>query len=61
VKTWTISAHEARTFVLPAPGPRFRLEVRVEPLFRPHDYDPANGDRRQLGAVLRYTFVPAKR
>jgi len=61
VKTWMISAHEARTFVLLAPGPRFRLEVRVEPLFRPHDYDPANGDRRQLGAVLRYTFVPAKR
>ena len=61
VKTWTISAHEEKSFVLRAPGPRFRVEVKVTPHFRPHDYDPANGDRRELGAVLTYTFSTKKR
>jgi len=61
VKTWTISAHEQKSFVLHAPGPRFRVEVLVSPTFHPHDYDPANGDRRPLGAVLTYTFHTPKR
>jgi hypothetical protein len=61
VRTWTISAHQEKSLVLPAPGPRFRVEVRVTPHFRPHDYDPANGDRRELGAVLTYRFIPPKR
>jgi len=61
VTTWRIRAHLHKTFVLHAPGPRFRVEVLVSPTFRPHDYDPASGDRRELGAVIRYTFSTKKR
>ena len=56
VRHWTISAHKQKTFTFQAPGPRFRVEVHVKPHFRPNDYDPANGDRRDLGAVVKYTF-----
>ena len=61
VRTWTIRAHDEKSFSLRAPGPRFRVEVRVSPHFRPHDYDPASGDRRELGAVITYTFSAKKR
>jgi len=61
VRTWTITAKKEKTFLLHAPGPRFRLEVHVTPHFRPHDYDPASGDRRLLGAVITYTFSAKKR
>jgi hypothetical protein len=61
VKTWTIRAHEEKSFVLQAPGPRFRLEVHVSPRFHPHDYDPANGDRREVGVVIKYSFVSSRR
>jgi Dolichyl-phosphate-mannose-protein mannosyltransferase len=61
VKTWTIAAKLEKTFVFHAPGPRFRLEVHVSPHFRPHDYDPATGDRRELGAVITYTFSSKRR
>ena len=60
-KRWTISAHKQKTFTFNAPGPRFRVEVHVKPQFRPHDYDPANGDRRVLGAVVKYTYVGSQR
>jgi hypothetical protein len=60
-RQWTISAHKQKTFTFVAPGPRFRVEVHVKPKFRPHDYDPANGDRRVLGAVVKYTFVSSQR
>jgi hypothetical protein len=60
-KHWTISAHKQKTFTFRAPGPRFRVEVFVKQTFRPHDYDPANGDRRVLGAVVKYTYVSSQR
>jgi hypothetical protein len=60
-RTWRISAKESRTFVLPAPGPRFRAEVHVSPHFRPQQLDPTKHDNRELGAVVRYTFVEPKR
>ena len=61
VRTWTIRAHEQKTFVLRSPGPRFRVEVHVSPHFRPQDYDTTNGDRRELGAVITYAFRADKR
>jgi hypothetical protein len=61
VKKWTIRAHEEKTFVLHSPGPRFRVEVHVSPRFRPNDYDSANGDRRELGAVVTYRFSANRR
>jgi hypothetical protein len=59
-RTWTIHAKLTKTFVLRAPGPRFRVVVYVSPHFHPHDYDPANGDRREVGAVVRYVFSSKK-
>jgi hypothetical protein len=56
-RTWTISAKQTKTFVLPAPGPRFRAEVHVSPHFQPHVLDPANSDNRVIGAVIKYTFI----
>lgn len=59
-RTWTISAKQAKTFVLPAPGPRFRADVQVSPHFRPHAYEPSKGDNRELGAVVKFTFLRPK-
>jgi hypothetical protein len=47
-----------KEFIIPAPSPPFRAELRVKPLFSPHDLNPANGDRRALGAQVSYKFVP---
>jgi Dolichyl-phosphate-mannose-protein mannosyltransferase len=49
-------------FKIPAPGPRFRVEVHVAPTFKP--IDVTNGrlsDARELGAQVSYTFKPAPR
>jgi hypothetical protein len=49
-------------FKIPAPGPRFRVEVHVAPTFKP--IDVTNGrlsDARELGAQVSYTFKPALR
>jgi len=45
-------------FVIPAPPAPFRADVRVWPLFSPHDLNPANGDLRALGAQVSYKFYP---
>jgi hypothetical protein len=47
-----------KQFVIPAPRAPFRTDVRVWPLFSPHDLNPANGDLRELGAQVSYKFVP---
>ena len=49
---------QTKTFVLPAPGPRFAARVIIDAKFVPHNLDPSNGDTRQLGAVVTYRFVP---
>jgi hypothetical protein len=55
-KTFRIHAKEVRTFVLDAPGPQFRAEVHVTPKFMPATFVPSS-DRRELGAVVQYTFI----
>ena len=60
VRHWVIRSHESRVFYVPAPGPRFRVEVDVEPTFVPAELDPTSGDRRHLGASLKFTFVPPR-
>jgi hypothetical protein len=45
-------------FVVAAPPPPFRADVRVSPPFSPHDLDPRNSDLRELGAQVAYQFVP---
>ena len=47
-----------KQFVIPAPRAPFRTDVKVWPLFSPHDLNPANGDLRDLGAQVSYKFVP---
>ncbi len=59
VRTWTVHAHEARTFVIPTPKPPFRVEVTISPTFRPSDLDPRTGDTRELGAIVSYSFSPS--
>ena len=54
----TIDRLQTKTFVLPAPGPRFAARVIIDAKFVPHNLDPSNGDTRQLGAVVTYRFVP---
>ena len=59
---WTISGHAARTFTLEPPSTKFRVEVSVEPPFVPAETPGADSsDRRPLGAVLTYRFVPSEK
>jgi hypothetical protein len=55
VKRLKLPANGAKTLVLPAPGPHFRIEVNVTPTFR------APGDNRDLGAKVTYTYLPRRR
>jgi hypothetical protein len=55
VKRLKLPANGAKTLVLPAPGPHFRVEVNVTPTFR------APGDNRDLGAKVTYTYLPRRR
>jgi hypothetical protein len=57
----TIKANETQEFEVATPGPRFRVEVAVGPLFVPAKlYPGVTSDQRELGAITRYTFVPRK-
>jgi hypothetical protein len=60
VVRWTITGHAARWFTLKPPSSKFRVEVTVTPPFVPAATPGADSsDRRQLGAVLTYRFVPS--
>jgi hypothetical protein len=62
VREWKIRAHLTRTFVLPAPAARFRVEVHVTPPFRPSDLAPqSSNDPRLIGAVVSYRFIEPRR
>ena len=43
-------------FALGAPSVPWRAEITIEPTFVPHEVDPNNQDRRELGAVLNAGF-----
>lgn len=45
-------------FLIEAPPAPFRAEVRVWPTFSPHDLDSRSSDLRELGAQVRFNFVP---
>jgi hypothetical protein len=55
VKRVALPANGAKTLVLPAPGPHFRVEVNVTPTFR------APGDNRDLGAKVTFTYLSHRR
>ncbi len=56
----TLRAHETCRFVLPAPGPTFRVESTVSRPFRPRDLS-SSSDARLLGAVFDYKFIAPRR
>lgn len=53
-----VRACQANPVLLRVPAEPWRVEVRVEPTFSPHELDPDQGDRRELGARPTFTFVP---
>jgi hypothetical protein len=56
-RTWVIHSGTARTFVVPAPQPPFRAEIRIAPTFSPADY--GQPDPRQLGAQVTFEALPS--
>lgn len=57
IRRWTIQRNETRTFVMRAPGPRFRVEIAVDPTFEPRALAPERTlDNRHLGAEISYSF-----
>jgi hypothetical protein len=60
VRTCTLSAHATCTWLIPAPGPTFRVESTVSPGFRPHALTNSS-DNRLLGAVFDYRFIEPRR
>jgi dolichyl-phosphate-mannose-protein mannosyltransferase len=62
VLTFDIHSKDERVLVLKAPGPGFRVEVAVDPTFAPIELSPqTTSDNRQLGAVIRYVFLPPRK
>jgi hypothetical protein len=60
VRTGRLTSKKTLVFRIRAPGPRFRVEVHVNPTFRPIDVTQGrSSDARQLGAQVTYTFKPA--
>ncbi|MGE5691111.1 MAG: hypothetical protein ACM33B_11215 [Pseudomonadota bacterium] len=60
VRRWRVRAGEAKTFEIPTPPPPVRAEVTIDPTFVPAELDPRNSDRRALGAVVGYAWLPRK-
>jgi hypothetical protein len=62
VRRCTLRAHEECRFLLPAPGPTFRVQVSVNPKFRPLKLTGGrSSDNRLLGAVMSYRFIAPPR
>jgi hypothetical protein len=57
-----IHSKQERTVVLDAPGPRFRIEMTIDPTFVPLQLSPqTETDARQLGAKVTYEFLPPRK
>jgi hypothetical protein len=52
-----VKACEPNPVVLPVPAEPWRVEVRVDPTFVPHELDSNLGDRRELGAVVSFELL----
>jgi hypothetical protein len=62
VVRFDIHSKETKVVPLKVRGPRFRVEVRVDPTFSPKELLPqTQSDARQLGAVVRYVFTPPRK
>jgi hypothetical protein len=61
IKKLVIHSKQVKTVTLDAPGPRFRVEVTVDPTFRPIELSPqTTSDGRDLGASVTYQFLPPR-
>jgi hypothetical protein len=58
-RTFEIHSNRGQAFDIPTPPPPFRVRVRIDKTFVPHDLDARLSDRRQLGAKVTYAFEPA--
>jgi hypothetical protein len=60
VKRFDIRSKQEVPLVFSAPGPRFRVEVKVTPTYVPRELSPGESDNRRLGATVRYVFLPPR-
>jgi hypothetical protein len=61
-KELDIHSKQVKTVMLDAPGPRFRIEVAINPTFKPIELSPqTTSDNRDLGASVSYVFLPARK
>ncbi len=60
VRRCVIHSKSFCSFVLRAPGPRFRVELTI-PTFVPHKLVPSVSESRPLGGVVTYRFVGSRR
>jgi len=58
---WVVNSCEEKTFTLPAPAPPFHVSVSIDGTFVPHDLDPSSSERRRLGAMVGFTWLPGRR
>jgi hypothetical protein len=62
VVRFDVHSKDERIVPLKAPGRRFRIETTIEPTFVPRELSPqTTSDNRQLGAVVRYVFLPPRK
>ena len=61
VRHLVIHSKQEKKVVLQAPGPRFRVEVTIDPTFVPQLLAPNVIDNRQLGALVDYEFLPPRK
>jgi hypothetical protein len=62
VRHFVIHSKQEIAVVLKPPGPRFRVEVNIDPTFVPQQLAPTSAsDNRQLGAVVNYEFLPPRK
>jgi hypothetical protein len=61
VRRFDIHSKGRVTVPLRAPGPRFRVEVTISPTFVPRQLSAGQSDNRELGAKVRYLFVPPRK
>jgi hypothetical protein len=61
VRHLVIHSKQQKDVVLPAPGPRFRVEITIDPTFVPQVLAPNVIDNRHLGALVDYEFLPLRK
>jgi hypothetical protein len=61
VRRFSIRSKDTRVLDFRAPGPRFRVEIKITPTFVPKELSPIETDNRELGARVSYVFLPPRK